>query len=185
MRALSIAAAGDRRVTAVGIVGFAAALAAAAQIAIPVPGTAVPMTLQPLAVVLAGLWLGPAAGAASMVLYLAAGATGLPVFAPVGVPGALRLLGPTGGYLLAYPVAALVVGWVARRRTAPGYFWRALAAALGILVMHMGGVAQLAVLGGSLTRAFVVGSLPFLGMDALKALLAGALSTSRTGRAPA
>ena len=100
-----------RRATAVGVVGFAAALALASQVAIPVPGTPVPITLQPFVVVLAGLWLGPVAGAASMLLYLAAGALGLPVFAPMGAMGVARLAGPTGGYLLAWPLAA----WIADR----------------------------------------------------------------------
>ena len=70
----------DARLTIAGIAGFSIALALASQVAIPLPFTPVPITLQPLVVVLAGLMLGPAAGAASMVLYLAAGAAGLPVF---------------------------------------------------------------------------------------------------------
>src|SRR6185437_311966 len=172
----AVLASRDRRIAVAGVFGFAVALAAASQVAIPIPGTAVPMTLQPLVVVLAGLWLGPRAGAASMVLYLFAGAAGLPVFAPFGAPGVLRLIGPTGGYIWAYPVAAWVAGMVAQRRA--GIAWRTLAAALGILVLHVGGVAQLTLLTGSLSKAVMLGSLPFLGMDAVKALLAGALSTA-------
>src|SRR6185437_12679538 len=110
----TLAGAPPVRLSIVGIVGFAAAVAAASQIAIPLPFTPVPITLQPMLVVLAGLWLGPAAGVASMVLYLAAGASGLPVFTPIGAPGIARFLGPTGGYLIAYPVAALVAGLVGR-----------------------------------------------------------------------
>ena len=174
----------DRRIAVAGIVGFAAALAAASQVAIPVPGTSVPMTLQPLAVVLAGMCLGPAAGAASMVLYLAAGAAGLPVFAPEGLAGVARLLGPTGGYLLAYPLGAYAAGWIVRRRPRP-FAWRVLAAACGIALIHAGGVAQLAVLTGSLTRAFVLGSLPFLALDAVKAVLAACYSPRFSDRAPA
>lgn len=173
----------DRRITTAGIIGFAAALAAASQVAIPIPGTTVPMTLQPLAVVLAGLWLGPWAGAASMALYLAAGAVGLPVFAPVGLPGVARLFGDTGGYLLAYPVAAFVAGAVARRHS--GVAWRVVAAAAGIAMIHVGGLAQLTILTGSVTRAVALGSLPFLAMDLVKAVLAGVLSPSRTDRAHA
>src|SRR5438093_1674360 len=105
----------NARVAIAGIVGFAIALAAASQVAIPLPGTPVPITLQPLVVVLAGMWLGPAAGAASMVLYLAAGAAGLPVFAPIGAPGIARFIGPTGGYLIAYPAAAYVAGLLSAR----------------------------------------------------------------------
>src|SRR4051794_38926052 len=93
----------NRQLTVVGVVGFAATVALGAQIAIPIPGTPVPFTLQPLAVVLAGLCLGPVAGAASMALYLLVGALGAPVFSPIGAPGVLRLIGPTGGYLFAYP----------------------------------------------------------------------------------
>ncbi|HEY7878349.1 MAG TPA: biotin transporter BioY, partial [Gemmatimonadaceae bacterium] len=145
----------------------------------------VPMTLQPLLVVLAGLWLGPRAGAASMVLYLTAGAAGLPVFAPLGPPGIARLLGPTGGYLIACPLGAFTAGWIASRHATLG--WRVLASVAGIAVLHIGGVAQLAVLTGSLSRAFVLGSLPFLGIDAVKALLAALTSPNRSPahRAPA
>src|SRR3954470_21201652 len=98
-----------------GVVGFAAAVAAASQVAIPLPFTPVPITLQPMLVILAGMMLGPAAGVASMGLYLAAGAAGLPVFTPIGAPGIARFFGPTGGYLLAYPAAAFVAGALAQR----------------------------------------------------------------------
>src|ERR1700681_3181030 len=122
----------DRRIALFGIVGFSAALAAASQVAIPLPGTPVPLTLQPLLVVVAGMTLGPINGAASMLLYLAAGAAGLPVFAPMGAPGVARLIGPTGGYLLAYPAAAYVAGVCMARATS---FWgRALSAGAGVLV---------------------------------------------------
>ncbi|MGH7719721.1 MAG: biotin transporter BioY, partial [Gemmatimonadaceae bacterium] len=155
MTSSSIPVARNRRITAIGIVGFAAALAAASQVALPVPGTPVPVTLQPLAVVLAGLWLGPVAGAASMVLYLAAGALGLPVFAPMGPPGVVRLFGPTGGYLWAYPVAAWIAGTIGARL--PGFWGRALASAAGIAMLHVGGVLQLAALTGSVGRAVTLG----------------------------
>jgi biotin transport system substrate-specific component len=167
----------DRRRTIIGVVGFAVAMAAASQIAIPLPGTAVPMTLSPLAAILAGLWLGPRAGAASMILYLAAGAAGLPVFTPMGAPGMLRLLGPTGGYLLAFPIAAYAAGVVSRRF--PAYAGRVLAAAIGMVLIHVGGIAQLTILTGSITTAVLLGSIPFLAMDLVKALVAGALSRGR------
>ena len=168
------------RVTLLGVVGFAAALAAASHVAIPLPGTPVPMTLQPLAVVLAGLWLGPIAGAASMVLYLIAGAAGLPVFAPMGPPGVARLLSPTGGYLWAYPVAAWVAGTLGLRFSQfPGRFAAALA---GIAMLHLGGAAQLTILTGSFTQAVLVGVLPFLPLDLVKALLAACLASKRSLR---
>lgn len=167
-------------ITAVGIVAFAAANAVAAQIAIPIPGTPVPFTLQPLAVVLAGLCLGPVAGAASMVLYLIAGAAGLPVFAPIGAPGVLRLIGPTGGYLLAAPAAALIAGLVARRF--PMFAGRTLAAFLGIATLYLGGVAQLELLTGSLARAAAMGWAPFVLADLGKVVIAALIAPARANR---
>ena len=169
-----------RRATAVGVVGFAAALALASQVAIPVPGTPVPITLQPFVVVLAGLWLGPVAGAASMLLYLAAGALGLPVFAPMGAMGVARLAGPTGGYLLAWPLAAWIAGRIGQ---GAGYARRALGATLGILAIYVGGVAQLAILTGSVARAATLGALPFVVLDVVKAHLAALLAPARADRA--
>ncbi len=165
------------RTRALGIVLAAGVLALASQFALPIPGTPVPITLQPLVVVLAGLLLGPVDGAVAMVLYLMAGGAGLPVFAPIGAPGVLRLLGPTGGYLLAYPVAAALAGRLGAGRTA--FVSRALAAAAGILVLYAGGMTQLALITGSLSRAAVLGVLPFVAIDAVKALIAAALSGSR------
>ncbi len=166
----------DRSMALLGTVGFAAALAAASQVAIPLPFTPVPITLQPLLVVLAGMMLGPVFGAASMMLYLAVGAMGLPVFAPMGAPGMLRLLGPTGGYLLAYPVAAYLAGALALR--ARGFTGRTLAAGAGILMLYLGGLAQLAILTGSLTRAALIGVVPFVALDAVKSLIAAAVTRS-------
>jgi biotin transport system substrate-specific component len=174
---------GSRRFTLVGIVGFAAAVAAASQIAIPLPGTPVPFTLQPMLVVLAGMLLGPAAGAASMLLYLAAGAVGLPVFTPLGAPGLARFVGPTGGYLIAYPAAAVVAGFAMRRaRTLPT---RWLAAAAGMIVIYLGGIAQLSVLVGSVPRAIVLGVTPFAALDLIKAFIAAVVSGSRSTRSRA
>jgi biotin transport system substrate-specific component len=171
MPSTTIASPGTQtRAQLVGILGFAVALAAAAQVSIPLPGTPVPLTLQPLVVVLAGLWLGPVAGAASMTLYLLAGAAGLPVFAPMGAPGLARLLGPTGGYLLAYPVAAALCGHLARGGA--GFARRALAATAGMAVIYTGGLAQLAVITGSLERAALLGAAPFVALDVVKAMLA-------------
>jgi biotin transport system substrate-specific component len=173
------------RLPAVGAIAFAVVLAVASQFAIPLPGTPVPITLQPLVVALAGLVLGPAAAAASMVIYLAAGAVGLPVFAPVGAPGVARLLGPTGGYLLAYPAAAVVagvLGWRPVGQPAVGFARRIAAAAAGILVLYVGGVAQLGVLTGSLTRAVELGVPPFVAFDALKAVVAAALAGTAAAR---
>jgi biotin transport system substrate-specific component len=165
------------RTRVLGIILAAGALALASQFALPIPGTPVPITLQPLVVVLAGLLLGPADAAAAMFAYLVAGAWGLPVFAPIGAPGVARLLGPTGGYLLAYPIAAAVAGKLGAGKSS--YATRALAAMAGILMLYLGGLAQLAVLSGSLARAAVLGVVPFVAADAVKALVAAALSGTR------
>jgi biotin transport system substrate-specific component len=164
----------DTRTVALGILGFAFALAAASQVAIPLPGTPVPMTLQPLVVALAGLWLGPRAGAMSMALYLVIGAAGVPVFAPMGAPGFARLLGPTGGYLWAYPVAAFAAGLIVRQRRT--FVMRALGAAAAVAVIHAGGFLQLLALTGDATRALALGAAPFLILDVVKILAAAALS---------
>ena len=173
MQALTFARPASRPAVLAGVVGFAVALALASQVAVPLPGTPVPLTLQPFVVVLAGLWLGPRAAAASMVLFLLAGASGLPVFAPGGAPGLARLLGPTGGYLLAYPAAAALTGWLALR--GEGRLARVTAATAGIVVLYLGGAAQLAVLTGSVSGAIVAGVLPFAPLDLLKAIVAGLL----------
>jgi biotin transport system substrate-specific component len=165
--ALTVPAIGRR---ALAVLTGALAVAVASQVALPVPGTPVPVSLAPLAVVLVGGLLGARAGALALVAYLAMGVLGVPVFAPEGLPGAARLLGPTGGYLLAYPVAAAVAGAV----TARGASWpRALLApALGILAIYAGGTAQLVALTGSVARAAALGAAPFVVADLAKIVVA-------------
>ncbi|MES2177348.1 MAG: biotin transporter BioY [Gemmatimonadota bacterium] len=176
MTTLSVAARTPRTRT-LGILLAVGVLALASQFALPMPGTPVPLTLQPLVVVLAGLLLGPVDGAIAMVVYLAAGMVGLPVFAPMGPPGISRLLGATGGYLLAYPIAAAVAG--AFGAGATSLVARALAAEAGILVLYIGGLAQLVVLSGSFGRAALLGVIPFVAADVVKALAAAAIAGLR------
>jgi biotin transport system substrate-specific component len=151
-----------------GLAALAGALAVAlaAQAALPLPGTPVPVSLAPLAVVLVGGLLGARTGAAALVTYLALGALGLPVFAPIGLPGAARLVGPTGGYLLAYPVAAALAGAVAARGA--GWGGALGAPALGLLAIYAGGYAQLLVLTGSAQQAAALGAAPFVVGDLVK-----------------
>jgi biotin transport system substrate-specific component len=153
------------------IAGGALVVALSSQVAVPLPFTPVPMTLQGLAVILVGGTLGGAAGASAMVFYLLLGAFGAPVFA-LGASGIARLLGPTGGYLLAFPVAAAVVGRVAVRGSLPRCL---LAALLGMVAIHAGGLAQLAILTGGLDRAVQLGTAPFLVLDLLKVVVAAVL----------
>jgi len=151
-------------------------VAAAAQVSVPLPGTPVPMTLQPMAVLLVAGLLGPQLGALSMILYLAMGAAGLPVFTPtVPLVGVARLFGPTGGYLLAYPVAAWATGWLTPG-SQPGvnkpWLGRvALAVLVGLVLIHLGGLAQLAILTGSISGAAQLATAPFLLGDLLKLAL--------------
>jgi len=149
-----------------GVLGFAALTALGARLSAPLPGSVIPMTLQPVAVLLAGVVLGPRAGAASQVAYLAAGTMGLPVFAAGG--GAAYLLGPTGGYLLAFPVAAALAGLAGRQ--ANSWFRTALWLAVALAVIHLGGLAWLGVWGGEAVVASA-GVGPFLLGDALKVML--------------
>jgi biotin transport system substrate-specific component len=155
-------------------VGLGALIVAlSAQIALPLPFTPIPFTLQPLAVLLVGAWLGPAEGAGALAIYLAAGAMGAPVFAG-GMGGAGRLLGPTGGYLLAFPVAAAIAG-LARSPRRSGLAlaaWAAMVFTLAMAVIHVGGVSQLALLGGDPGLAFRSGFLPFFAGDLLKVVIA-------------
>ena len=159
-----------RRVFAV--IAGAVLVALAAQVAVPLPGTPVPLTLQPLAVLLVGGLLGPELGAASLVTYLAMGAAGLPVFTPNPLlpQGVARLLGPTGGYLLAYPITAYAVGRLVGDGTRGVRI--ALAAVAGVVLIHIGGLAQLALLTGSVAKAARLGTLPFILGDLLKVALA-------------
>jgi biotin transport system substrate-specific component len=114
-----------------------------------------------------------------MALYLAAGAAGLPIFSPIpGLPqGIARFMGPTGGYLIAYPIAAWVAGTVAGKQST--FFRRFIAACAGILMIFVGGIAQLAVISQSFSRAIELGITPFVPLDAVKALIAAAIATPR------
>jgi biotin transport system substrate-specific component len=89
-------------------------IALAAHIAVPLPFTPIPLTLQPLAVLGVGLAFGPVGGFLTLLAYLAEGISGLPVFSPTGPGGMFQILGPTGGYLMAYPLVAAIAGGLAR-----------------------------------------------------------------------
>jgi biotin transport system substrate-specific component len=151
---------------AVGVVAFALATTFGAQVAVHVPGTPVPITLQTLFVILAGVVLGPRLGALSVALYVAVGAAGAPVFSNGGA-GIPWLLGPTGGYLLAAPLSAAVSGLVAGRSPR---LLRALAGlVLGTATLYLGGIAQLGLLTGqSIPSLLAMGVLPFMIGDAVK-----------------
>lgn len=161
--------------TAALIVGGALLTAAAAQLSFTLPGMTVPFTLQTAAVLLTGAALGSWRGAASMLLYLAMGAAGAPVFS-AGASGVARIVGPTGGYLVGFVIAAAIVGALAARgwdRSVP----RAVGLmVLGNLIIYGVGVPVLAiVLRLPILDAVQAGAIPFIPWDAVKIALAAGL----------
>lgn len=167
-----------------GAVAFVAVLtAAAAQISIPLPFTPVPFTFQPMVVLVGAMALGARLGMASQLVYLTLGVAGLPVFAasPSLPQGLGRLFGPTGGYLMAYPVAAFVVGALAERGFDRRYLSSVAAMACGLAIVFAGGVLWLGLLTpnpGGIMRALGAGFYPFVAADLLK-LLAAAIVMPR------
>lgn len=154
------------------VVGASAIIALAAQIAVTVPLTPVPMTLQPVAVLLAGVVLGSKRGAAAATLYLLEGASGMPVFSQAH-GGALWLIGPTAGYLWSYPLAAFVAGFFSERDWARSGMFAALA------FIYAGGFCWLA-LQTSPAVAWAAGVEPFVIADLVKVAVAALALTAVT-----
>src|SRR5580700_4893500 len=166
-----------------------------AHIVIPLPWTPVPITGQTLGVLLVAVLLGARRGAITLGLYLLEGAAGLPVFQPYGLPAAARFLGPTAGYLMSYPLAAFVTGWIIERRrsaSAPGYSVPPPARLLGALLageaiifaagcVWLGAWSKL-----GLSYALQAGALPFLPGEVIKVAVvmfaAGGLELARQSR---
>jgi biotin transport system substrate-specific component len=153
---------------------FGALIAAGTFISIPLPFSPVPVVLQNLFSLLAGLVLGPALGAAAVGLYLLAGIVGAPVFA--GATGGIaRILGPTGGFLLGYLFSAFTAGLIAGRprrgiKLPP---WRIILAVLaGLLVIYPPGLLRLRFALGSWGKALTAGFLPFILGDTIKGIIA-------------
>ena len=158
------------------VVAATAATAMAAQFSIPFDP--IPFTLQPMVVLLAAAALGSRLGAYAQILYLIAGIAGLPVFAasPTLPVGFARLLGPTGGFLLAYPAAAWLTGMLAERRFDRRYVTSFLAMFAGLVVVYLGGVAGLSATLG--LEAATAAATPFAVADLLKLVLAAGVLPS-------
>ena len=154
------------------IVAASALTAAAAQIAIPVPWSPVPITGQTFAVLLSGAVLGSRRAFLAQLLYVAEGAMGLPVFAG-GAAGIAKLMGPTGGYLAAFPFAAFLTGFLAERGWDRRFFTTYAALLIGSAVIFAGGLAWLARFVPA-DRLLMSGLLPFIPGDLLKSALASA-----------
>ena len=170
-------------------VAATALIALCAHISVPVPFTPIPVTMQTFAVLLLGMLLGPVLGAATMLLYLMEGAAGLPVFSPHGLGGLAQLTGPSGGYLLCYPVAALLAGFTfsVLKRVLPIYVAAAASAVLADTALLGAGSAWLGnFLHLAPVHALQIGAFPFIGGEILKLVLVSiALSAfSKTKRTP-
>jgi len=164
------------------VVGASFFVALCARVTLPLPFTPVPLTLQNFAVLLVGLTLGARRGFAALILYLIEGASGLPVFNPTGPGGVAQLLGPTGGYLMAYPLVAGLAGWLLDfgKRT----FARAAVAGLvAEIVLFASGIGLLALLTHSFSQAARFGLYWFVSAEIMKVMFAAALAV-RIRRTP-
>ncbi|WP_461866122.1 biotin transporter BioY [Thermococcus sp.] len=151
---------------------FIALTAVSAQISIPIGE--VPITLQVLAVLLSGFVLGSKLGFLSQFLYVIMGAIGFPVFAN-SQGGFGVIYGPTGGYLIAFPIAAYLVGYVSEKKD--GLKWYFSIALMGIFVIYLLGWLRLGFfIGGDFKKAFAIGVLPFIWVDLIKAGVAVAVA---------
>ena len=158
-------------------------VAVCAHVSTPLPFTPVPTTLQTFAVILVGMALGPTGGFAALTLYLAEGASGLPVFSPHGPGGVLHLLGPTAGYLFAYPLAAALAGASVRllRSRVPVFPAALLSGLLGLVPIFAMGALWLAhLLHLDASAALHLSVTPFLGVEMVK--ISGAAATYRAVR---
>lgn len=166
---------------AVTVIAASLFVAACAHVSLPLPFTPVPITLQTFAVFLVGMVVGPTAGFAAMMVYLAEGAAGLPVFSPHGPGGFAQLLGPTGGFLFSYPLAAAAAGWLVRgTRFISSRF--ALAVAAGVLasvvVFALGAGWLVLYAHKSASLAWQLGVVPFLPGDAVKIMASAFIFSS-------
>jgi len=148
------------------------------------PFTAVPFTFTPMAVLLTAAALGSRLGAVTQVIYLSLGALGLGVFSPSATlpPALLRLVGPTGGYLMAYPLAAFVTGWLSERGWDRRYLTSFAAMLLGLGVIYLGGVSWLTVAyTHAVGPAVTMGLVQVVALDLMK-IAAAAVVLPRTWR---
>ncbi len=161
-----------------GAIVIAASLfvALCARVAVPLPFTPVPLTLQNFGVLTVGLLLGSRRGFAALALYLVEGACGMPVFSPALLGGGIaQILGPTGGYLMAYPLVAFVAGYI-YEHSSRRFAWAALSSVGAEIVLFAGGLSWLAVLTHSVTLALKYGLYWFVFAEVIKVLMAAAVA---------
>lgn len=168
---------GERNLAVKALVALAGTLLLAISAKIQVPFYPVPVTMQTLVVLMLGMTLGSRLAFATLALYLAEGMAGLPVFA--GTPekgiGLAYMMGPTGGYLLGYLIAATLTGWLAERGLDRSLPKAALALVLGNVAIYVPGVLWLGAVIGWDKPVLAYGLTPFLLGDALKLALGACL----------
>ncbi|MEA3560209.1 MAG: biotin transporter BioY [Candidatus Omnitrophota bacterium] len=159
-------------VKGIGVAAFVVLTFLGAYVRIPLAFTPVPVTLQTFFVLLSGAMLGRKLGALSQTAYIILGSMGLNIFAAAG-GGIFYLLGPTGGYLIGFVIAAYTVGWIIGKRNEPALIWIILAMTAGSLIIYLLGAAWLAlIIRLGFSKAFILGVLPFVAGDSLKLITA-------------
>src|SRR5579872_2646842 len=162
------------------VVGASLFVALCARVTVPLPFTPVPLTLQNFGLLLVGLLLGSRGGFAALAIYLAEGMAGLPVFSPAGPGGLAQLVGPTGGFLLAYPFVAGIAGWI--MENGKRSFSRALTAAtVAEITLFAAGVSGLAILTHSFAQAWRFGLYWFAFAEVIKIMFAAAAANRLRG----
>jgi biotin transport system substrate-specific component len=158
------------------VVGASLFVAVCARVTVPLPFTPVPLTLQNFGVLVVALLLGSRRGFAALALYLVEGALGLPVFNPAGPGGIAQILGPTGGFLMAYPFVAFVAGWI-YEHTSRRFAWAALSGVAAEIVLFIGGLSWLAALTHSVSMAIKFGLYWFVFAEIIKILMAAGVAS--------
>jgi biotin transport system substrate-specific component len=160
------------------VIGASLIVALCARLTVPLPFTPVPLTMQNFGVLLVGLLLGSRRGFAALAVYLLEGASGLPVFSPspLGLHGIAQILGPTGGFLMAYPFVAFATGWI-YEHTSRRIVWAALAGTAGEIILFAGGLGWLAYWTHSVSQAFKWGLYWFLFAEVIKIALAAGFAS--------
>lgn len=159
------------------VVGASLFVALCAHVTIPLmPLTPVPLTVQNMAVLLVGLFLGSRRGFAALALYLVEGAVGLPVFNPTGLGGVAQLFGPTGGFLMVYPLVAFLAGYIFERG-AKSFVRAAVAGLLAEILLFVGGLSWLYIYTHSLAKAAYFGLYFFIAAEIMKVMFAAAIAS--------
>jgi biotin transport system substrate-specific component len=169
------------------IVAASLLMAVCAHVSVPLWFTPVPITLQTFGVMLLALTLGGWRASAALVLYLLEGISGLPVFSPSGPGGIAQILGPTGGFLMAYPLAALVGGIIAQRllrSKRPVVSFVLGAFACDAIIFAAGAIWLLGLTHQSSTAIMTAAVLPFLPGEVLKGAAAVGAALAKTARFP-